>query len=84
MMGADYYDSAEQKQEDIPPNAPPLGVGSRSIIKNAIVDKNARIGSDVRILNEANVQEADGPNYVIRDGIVVIPRSAVIPAGTVI
>ncbi|MBN2328694.1 MAG: glucose-1-phosphate adenylyltransferase [Candidatus Omnitrophica bacterium] len=84
MMGADYYDSYEQRQEDIPKNAPPLGIGSRSIVKNAIVDKNARIGADVRILNEAHVQEADGPNYYIRDGIVVIPRSAIIPSGTVI
>lgn len=84
MMGADYYDSDEQKEEDIPSDAPPLGIGSRSIVKNAIVDKNARIGSDVRILNEAGIQTADGPNYCIRDGIVVIPRSAIIPSGAVI
>lgn len=84
MMGADYYDSREQREEDIPENAPSLGVGCRSIIKNAILDKNARIGSDVRILNEERIQEADGPNYCIRDGIVVIPRSAIIHSGTVI
>lgn len=84
MMGADYYDSRGQREEDIPDDAPALGVGCRSIIKNAIVDKNARIGSDVRILNEARIQEADAPNYNIREGIVVIPRSAIIPSGTVI
>ncbi|MGC9329889.1 MAG: glucose-1-phosphate adenylyltransferase, partial [Candidatus Hinthialibacter sp.] len=78
MMGADYYDNYEQLQEDVPEDAPPLGVGPRSIIKNAIVDKNARIGCDVRILNESCVQEADGPNYSIRDGIVVIPRDKVV------
>ncbi len=82
IMGADFYDSPDA--EDVEPGAPPLGIGPRTIIKNAIVDKNVRIGADVRILNEANIKEADGPNYCIRDGIVVIPRSAVIPAGTVI
>ncbi len=84
MMGADYYDSDNQSVEDISPSAPALGIGARSIVKNAIVDKNARIGSDVRILNEAGIQEADGDNYFIRDGIVVIPRSTIIPSGTVI
>ncbi len=84
MMGADYYDSANHTVEDIDPSAPALGIGKRSIVKNTIVDKNARIGSDVRILNEAGIQEADGDRYFIRDGIVVIPRSMIIPSGTVI
>ncbi|MDX9755083.1 MAG: glucose-1-phosphate adenylyltransferase [bacterium] len=84
MMGADYYDSPDMRFEDIPDGAPALGIGRRTIIKNTIVDKNARIAADCRIVNQENVSEADGPNYYIRDGIVVIPRGAVIPRGTVI
>jgi glucose-1-phosphate adenylyltransferase len=48
------------------------------------VDKNARIGRDVRIVNEKGVLEGEGPNWVIRDGILVIPKNAIIPDGTVI
>ncbi|MBD3268222.1 glucose-1-phosphate adenylyltransferase, partial [bacterium] len=84
MMGADYYDSPGSRFEDVPDKAPSLGIGHRTIVKNAIIDKNARIAEDCRIVNQENVQHADGENYYIRDGIVCIPRSAVIPAGTVI
>jgi glucose-1-phosphate adenylyltransferase len=48
------------------------------------VDKDARIGRDVRIVNQRELKEADGENYAIRDGIVVIPNDAVVPDGTVI
>jgi glucose-1-phosphate adenylyltransferase len=48
------------------------------------VDKNARIGRGVRILNEAGVREADGPGYHVRDGLVIVPKGAVIPDGTAI
>ena len=54
------------------------------VIERAIVDKNARVGRGVRILNEAGVQEADGDGYYIRDGIVIVPKGGVIPDGTVI
>ena len=74
--------------EDFPPpspeGAPPVGIGAGTVIENAIVDLNARIGMNVRITNENNVQEAEGENFVIRDGIVVIPKDAVLPDGTII
>ena len=54
------------------------------MIERAILDKDCRVGSNVRIINAKGVQEAEGPNYVIRDGIVVIPRQAVVPDGAVI
>ena len=54
------------------------------MIKNAIIDKNVRIGENVRIVNEAGLQEHVGENYVIRDGIVVIPHNTVLESGTVI
>lgn len=78
LMGSDYYES-EGPKSDVP-----LGVGERSVIKRAIIDKNARIGRGVKIMNIANVREADHENYYIRDGLVIIPKNAVIPDGSVI
>jgi glucose-1-phosphate adenylyltransferase len=65
-------------------DAPPLGIGEGSVVENAIVDKNARIGRNVRIVNEAKLREAEGPGWVIREGIVVVPKNAVIEDGTII
>jgi glucose-1-phosphate adenylyltransferase len=78
IMGADPYPG------EAPPGSPPLGIGRGTVIENAIVDKNVRIGRNVRIVNEAGMQEGEGPGYAVRDGIVVIPRNSVIPDGTVI
>jgi glucose-1-phosphate adenylyltransferase len=63
---------------------PPIGIGSESVIEGAIVDKNARIGRGVRIVNEAGIKEKDGDGYFIREGIVIVPKNAVIPNGSVI
>ena len=65
-------------------NIPGIGIGKGSILKNCIVDKNAHIGAGVRILNEAGIQEKDGPGYYIRDGIVIVPKNGVLPDGTVV
>ncbi len=78
LMGVDSH------YPDGGPTAPPVGVGSGSVIRNAIIDKNARIGRDVRIVNEKGLVEADGDHWFIRDGLVVIPKNGVIPDGTVI
>jgi len=67
-----------------PPGSPPVGIGEGSLIQNAIVDLNARIGRNVRILNKAGVEHADAEDWAIRDGIVVVPKNAVIPDDTVI
>ena len=69
---------------DAPPGAPPVGIGAGSEIHNAIVDKNPRIGRNVRIVNARGVRQEDGDGWAIRDGIVVIPKNSVIPDGTVI
>lgn len=84
IMGADYYDTPDITSRPSLAGQPGLGIGKGAIVRNAIVDKNARIGDGARIVNEANVQKADGANYFIRDGIVIIPKSAVIAPGTVI
>ena len=62
----------------------PSASATARIIDGAIIDKNARIGRNVRIVNEARVQERDAANYYIREGIVIVPKGAVIPDGTVI
>ena len=81
-MGADSYQTLEELQADIDRGYPRIGVGSNCIIRKAIIDKNARIGSGVTILNENALKEMEGDGYLIRDGIVIIPKNGVIPDGT--
>jgi len=76
-MGADYYDHDAPKQEGVPP----LGIGRNTVIDKAIIDKNARIGEGCVISPEGKPHNFDGPNYYIRDGIVVVPKNAVIENG---
>src|SRR5712692_1723734 len=86
MMGADYYQTLEDMQVDRAGGTPWIGIGEGSIIRRAIVDKNARIGANARLLNEAGVEHADGPNgnYYIRDRIIIVPKNGLIPDGTVV
>ena len=77
MMGADFYES----ETSAPPGAPPLGIGRNTTIKDAIVDKNARIGERVVISPEGKPTEMDGDNFYIRDGVIIVPKNAVIPDG---
>ena len=84
LMGADHYpwqdDSGIGRREG--PSLP--GIGEESYIEGAIIDKNVSIGKRCIIKNRDNVQEAEGENYMIRDGVVVLPKNAVIPDDTVI
>ncbi|MES3630654.1 MAG: glucose-1-phosphate adenylyltransferase [Longimonas sp.] len=84
LMGADHYpwqtDAGLGRREG--PARPGIGEGSN--IEGAIIDKNVSIGKNCIIKNRENVDEAEGENYMIRDGIVVIPKNAVIPDGTII
>jgi glucose-1-phosphate adenylyltransferase len=64
--------------------SPPIGIGEGSLIQDAIIDKNARIGRNVVIMNNIGVADADGSGWAIRDGIVVVTKNAVIPDGTAI
>lgn len=88
LMGADFYkqDAESQSGEDCHEPNVPLGIGSDSIIRRAIIDKNARIGCNVQIVNKDRVEEAERENlgFYIRSGIVVILKGAVIPDGTII
>lgn len=84
MMGSDSYQSLEELQADINRVYPRIGVGANCFIRKAIIDKNARIGAGVQILNESNQTEVNGDGFFIRDGIVIIPKNSVIPDGAVI
>ncbi len=79
MMGADLYDKESSADGQIP-----LGVGNNTFIENSIIDKNARIGNNCSISPEGKIPHMDGDNFFIRDGIVIIPKGAVIPDGTTI
>ena len=83
-MAADHYETLDDMQATMARGVPTIGIGSKSIIENAIIDKNARIGRNVRIINEEGVKEKDGPGYYIREGIVIVPKNGVIPDGSVI
>jgi glucose-1-phosphate adenylyltransferase len=83
LMGADLYETQKQVEANARAGRPDVGIGDNSRIENAIVDKNARIGRNVRILNEDKVIESEeAPHYVIRDGITVIPKFTILQDGT--
>lgn len=84
VIGADRYERPAERAEDRRRGLPSLGIGDGSVIERAIIDKDARVGANVRIVNTGHVSEGEGPNFVIREGIVVIPKAAVILDGTVI
>jgi glucose-1-phosphate adenylyltransferase len=84
ILGADSYETPDEMEQSLKSGEPPIGIGQGSVIDGAVVDKDARIGRNVRIVNEARVQERDAANYFIREGLVIIPKGAIIPDGTVI
>jgi glucose-1-phosphate adenylyltransferase len=75
LMGADYYSSEL-------PALPPIGIGENCHIEGAIIDKNARLGSDVIVRPFPAGTELNAENWSVQDGIVVIPKNAIIPSGT--
>ena len=79
LLGADFYEDGEP-----PGDLPMLGIGRDVVLHRAIVDKNARIGDGARLVNEKNVDHADGDNYYIRSGIIVVPKGGVIKPGAVV
>ena len=84
MMGCDYYESLESIQSYEAQGLPRIGIGKNARIENAIIDKNARIGDEVVISPAGKPENVDHPLYYIRDGIMIIPKNAVIPSGTVL
>ena len=82
MMGSDYYETLEEIENRKIPIL--MGIGERCFIKNTIIDKNCRIGDDVRINGGTHLEDRETDKYVIKEGIVVIKKNAVIPNGYVI
>ena len=84
MMGADFYEDEAEKAENRRLGRPHVGIGQGAHIERAIIDKNARIGQGVIIRPHEGEPDQEEENYVIRDGIVVVPKNAIIPDGTTI
>ncbi len=84
ILGSDYYESQESVDRHEKEGQPRIGIGAHCKIENAIIDKNARIGNNVTISAAGKPENVDHERYFIRDGIVIIPKDAVIPHGTVI
>ncbi|KAF3969090.1 hypothetical protein CMV_007091 [Castanea mollissima] len=86
MMGADYYQTESEIASLLAEGKVPIGIGQNTKIRNCIIDKNAKIGKDVVIMNKDGVHEADRPEdgFYIRVGIPVIPEKATVKDGTVI
>ena len=85
MMGADFYQNAETKKEEKEKGIPTVGIGKNCFISRTIIDKNARIGNNVRInVDGRSYKNGDHGNFYSADGIIVIRKGAVIPDGTVI
>ncbi|MCP4200510.1 MAG: glucose-1-phosphate adenylyltransferase [bacterium] len=79
VMGATHFAPSNDESSEVP-----LGIGANCRVRRAIIDLDARVGHDSRLMNEGGVEETDEENYSIRGGIIVVPRGAVIPPGTVI
>jgi len=84
ILGADDYESETDLGGNRLKGIPDIGIGENTVIRNAIVDKNARIGKNCQIQNKDGLDHYDGGHYFIRDGIVIIPKNAVVPDNTVI
>ena len=84
IMGSDYYETLPEIAQAAAGGYPILGIGDRCYIKNAILDKNVRIGNDVRINGGPDLENTDHALYTIKDGIVVVKKGAIIPNGFVI
>jgi len=84
LMGNDYYETLDEMERDAQKGIPKIGIGERCYIKHAIVDKNCRIGNDVRIVGGTGLEDVEHELYTIKDDIVVVKKNAVLPDGFII
>ncbi|MEO0532322.1 MAG: glucose-1-phosphate adenylyltransferase [Cyanobacteria bacterium P01_A01_bin.123] len=86
LIGADYYEPLSESSQHLTRGKVPIGIGEGSIVRRAIIDKNARIGRNVQIVNKENIEEAEREDlgFYIRSGIVVVLKNAVLPDGMII
>ena len=84
MMGGDYFETPEEIFSNSAKGIPPIGVGTDCSISDAIIDKSARIGNNVTLSPAGLSDEAEGDGWIVRDGVLVVLKGAVIPDNTVI
>ena len=86
IMGSDFYESLEEIKANLVASRPHIGIGPNAVISCAIIDKNVRIGRDVKLINLSKIETFDSPDgsFYIREGLIIIPKNAVIPDRTVI
>ena len=86
IMAADFFESFEQLKQSVSEQKIHIGIGKNSVIRRAIIDKNVRIGKNVQLVNHNNVEHLDGENgsYFIREGIILVPKNAIISDGTIV
>ncbi len=78
LLGADYFETDEERDENRRLNRPDIGIGENAVIKGAIIDKNARIGKNVTIRYIPDRPDEETENWVSRDGIVIVPKNAIL------
>jgi glucose-1-phosphate adenylyltransferase len=84
LIGADRFETDLERLANRQRGVPDIGIGDNSVIEKAIIDKDCRIGRNVRITNQRGLTEAENDIWAIREGIIAIPRGTTIPDGTVI
>jgi glucose-1-phosphate adenylyltransferase len=84
IMANTRYETVEDRMLNRQKGKPNLGIGSNCVIKNSIIDMDARIGDNVQLINKDNINETFHSNYAIRDGIIIIPKGSIIPENTII
>jgi glucose-1-phosphate adenylyltransferase len=84
IMGNDFYETLDVMEKNAARGVPRVGIGDRCYIKNAIIDKNSRIGNDVRINAGPHLENTDHMLYTVKDGVVVVKKGAILPDGFVI
>lgn len=81
LMGSDFYETLDEINADQQNGIPLLGIGQRCHIENTIIDKDCRIGNDVKIIGGTHLQDTDNNLFAIKDGVIVIKKGAVLPNG---
>jgi glucose-1-phosphate adenylyltransferase len=84
IIGADRFETDAERAVNRERGIPDFTVGNGSVIEQAILDKDCRVGHNVHLVNRRGIRDGEGDNYVIREGIIVIPRGAIVEDGTVI
>lgn len=84
VLGADYYETIDQIVNAEKSGIPTMGIGKNCLIKNAIIDKNSRIGNNVRLFGSSKLKDCETDLYTVQDGIIVVKKGVVIPDGYVL